>query len=118
MERLIKLIDEGDPEIILAEDALIPKFNELLKYDLVVIKDDRVFLTEKGKLAKVHGLEYILEQERLPKKRPGKVLSIRINGRNYSAPNLKSRMKSIYILALILLITLVFLFFYGPLAGI
>lgn len=116
MERLIKLIDEGDPEVILAEDALVPKFNELLKYELVVIIDDRVFLTEKGKLAKSHGFDYIIEQEKLPKKVVKKAFAIRIGARNYTVENLKTRMGSIYILALILLLTLVFLFLYNPLA--
>lgn len=116
MERLITLIDEGDPEVILAEDALVPKFNELLKYDLVVIKDDRVFLTEKGKLAKSYGIDYIIGQEKLPKKVVKKAFAIRIGARNYSVENLRARMGSIYLLALILLITLVFLFLYNPLA--
>jgi len=114
LERLINLIDEGDPEVILAEDALVPKFNELLKYDLVVIKDDRVFLTEKGKTAKIHGIDYIIAQEKLPKKVIKKAFAIRFGGRNYTAANLRSGSVSIYILALILLITLVFLFFYNP----
>ena len=117
LERLIKLIDEGDPEVILAEDSLVPKFNELLKYDLVVIKEDRVFLTEKGKLAKTHGFDYILEQEKLPKKSPKKALALRINGKIYSTASFSSRMGSVYLLALILLITLAYLFLFTPLAG-
>ena len=116
LERLITLIDEGDPEVILAEEALVPKFNELLKHDLVVIKDDRVFLTEKGKLAKAHGFDYIVEQQKLPQKIVKKAFAVRIGARNYTVENLKTRMGSIYILALILLLTLVFLYLYNPIA--
>lgn len=115
LERLIKLIDEGDSEVILAEDALVPKFNELLKYDLVVIKEDRVFLTEKGQLAKIHGFEYIMEQEKLSKKSSKKALGIRIGGRNYTAADLRIKMRLVHMLALILLLTMVFLYFYLPL---
>lgn len=116
MERLIKLIDEGDPEVILAEDALVPKFNELLKYDLVVIKDDRVFLTEKGKTAKIHGFDYILEQEKLLKKPSNRPIGVRIGGRNYTATDLRVKIKFVYLLALLLLLTIVILYFYLPVA--
>ena len=114
MERLIKLIDEGNPEVILAEEALVPKFNELLKYDLVVIKDDRVFLTEKGQTAKLHGFEYIIEQEKLTKKPTIKTPRVRIAGRMYSAGNIK--FKLVHFLALILLLTMAVLYFYIPMA--
>lgn len=116
MERLIKLIDEGDPEVILAEDLLIPQFNELLKYELVQIKDDRVFLTEKGHLAKVHGLEFMLEQEKLQKGAVKKAFAIRIGARNYTAADLRIKLGVMHILVLILLFTLALLYFYLPMA--
>jgi len=116
LERLIKLIDEGDPEVILAEDALVPKFNELLKYDLVVIKDDRVFLTEKGQTAKIHGFDYILEQEKLIKKPTNKPIGVRIGGRNYTAADLRIKLKFVHLLALLFLLTMVVLYFYLPMA--
>jgi len=115
LERLIKLIDEGDPEVILAEDSLVPKFNELLKYDLVVIKDDRVFLTEKGQLAKLHGFEYVMKQEKLTKKSSKKVPGVRIGGRNYTAADLCYKMKFVHLFALIVLLTMAVLYFYLPL---
>lgn len=115
LERLIKLIDEGDAEVILAEDALVPKFNELLKYDLVVVKDDRVFLTEKGRLAKTHGFEYILAQERLPKKVSKRLPGIRLGGRNYTVADLRFKLNAVHLLILLLLLTMTVLYFYLPL---
>ena len=64
MDRLLKLIEEGDPAVILSEERLIPRFNELMKYDLVELKDERVFLTEKGKEAKREGVEKIIKREK------------------------------------------------------
>lgn len=116
MERLIKLIDEGDPEVILAEDALIPQFNELLKYDLIVIKDDRLFLTDKGQLAKIHGFEYVLEQEKLHKKSVKKVIGVRIGGRKYTTEDLRFKLGFVHLFALLLLLTMAVLYFYLPLA--
>ncbi len=116
MERLIKLIDDGDPEVILAEDALVPKFNELLKYELVVIKEDRVFLTEKGKIAKARGLEYILQQEKLPKTSVKKTIAARISGKKYSINYLPMKLRMVHLLVLLLLLTMAFLYFYLPVA--
>lgn len=117
MERLIKLIDEGDPEVILAEDSLVPKFNELLKYDLVVIKDDRVFLTEKGQTAKTHGFDYIIDQEKKVKKTSKKVQGIRVGDKMYTTANLGIKLRSIHLFALILLLTMAILYFYLPATG-
>lgn len=117
MERLINLIDEGNPEIILAEDSLVPKFNELLKYDLVVIKDDRVYLTEKGKLAKTHGFEYVMKQGKVPKKSVKKAVGFRFDGRKYTAADLRIKMGFVRLLALLLLLSMVILYFYLPPSG-
>lgn len=64
MERLLNLIEKGDPGEILSEENLYPKFNELLKYGFVVIKDDKVFLTAKGELAKFEGVEQAIRKEK------------------------------------------------------
>jgi hypothetical protein len=64
MERLLKIIEKGDPEEILSEENLYPKFNELLKYGFVEIKDDKVFLTAKGELAKLEGVEQAVRREK------------------------------------------------------
>ncbi len=64
MERLLKIIEKGDPGEILSEENLYPKFNELLKYGFVEIKDEKVFLTPKGKLAKLEGVEQAVRREK------------------------------------------------------
>lgn len=117
LERLIKLIDEGDPEVILAEDALVSKFNELLKHDLVVIKDDRVFLTEKGQTAKIHGFDFVIEQEKKFKKSTKKAPGVRVGGKMYTTANLGIKLRSIHLFALILLLTMALLYFYLPVTG-
>lgn len=65
MHRLIDLIEEGDPNKILSEEDLFPKFNELVKYNLVVLKDEKVFLTKKGIQAKNEGVDLFIQKEKL-----------------------------------------------------
>ena len=64
MDRLLKLIDEGDPDVILSEEKLIPRFNELMKYDLVTLKDDKVYLTHKGREAKREGVDKFIKRQK------------------------------------------------------
>lgn len=49
--RLLKLIDEGDAAAILSEKNFAIRFNELVKYELVAIKKDKLRLTERGRHA-------------------------------------------------------------------
>lgn len=64
MDRLIDLIEEGDPNKILSEEDLFPRFNELVKYGLVVLKDEKVFLTKKGIQAKKEGVDLFINKEK------------------------------------------------------
>ena len=64
MNKLLDLIEEGDPDKILSEEELFPKFNQLVKYGLVVLKDDKVFLTEKGIQAKNEGVDSFIQKEK------------------------------------------------------
>ncbi len=64
MDRLIDLIEEGDPNKILSEEDLFPRFNELVKYGLVVLKDEKVFLTKKGIRAKKEGVDLFIQKEK------------------------------------------------------
>lgn len=59
-QKLIELIKNGDAIAILAEDSLIEKFNELLKYNLIDIVDDKIILTTKGENAMNMGLDNIM----------------------------------------------------------
>ena len=69
MEKIIELIDKGDCLSILAEDSLQENFNELLKYRLIDIVDDKVVLTRKGEEAKTVGFEKVIAQLRNEEKR-------------------------------------------------
>lgn len=59
-QRIIELIKNGDAIAILAEDSLIESFNELLKYNLIDIVDDKIVLTSMGEKALNKGLDSTL----------------------------------------------------------
>lgn len=60
--RLLKLIDEGDASAILSEKNFGVRFNELVKYELVAIKKDRLRLTEMGRHALRVGARSVIEK--------------------------------------------------------
>lgn len=62
VEKIISLIEMGDPVPILAEESFIEVFNELLKYELIDLKDDKIVLTPKGEEARKIGLTKALNQ--------------------------------------------------------
>lgn len=57
LDRLLQLVEEDNPDTILAEEKLVATFNELLKYGLIELQDEKIYLTPKGKLAKNEGVE-------------------------------------------------------------
>lgn len=61
-QKIIELIDDGDPLPILAEDSLVENFNEFLKYELIDIVDDKVILTPRGKEAKILGIDKVIAE--------------------------------------------------------
>ena len=65
MDRLMDLIEEGDPKKILSEEDLFPRFNRLVKYNLVVLKNEKVFLTKKGIKARNEGIDLFIKKEKL-----------------------------------------------------
>lgn len=60
--RLLKLIDEGDASAILSEKNFGTRFNELVKYELVAIKKDRIRLTEMGRHALRIGAQSVIDK--------------------------------------------------------
>lgn len=64
MDKLLILIEEGDSGKILSEKDLNSKLNELNKYGLVEIKDDKIFLTAKGKAAMKDGVDLLIRKEK------------------------------------------------------
>lgn len=61
-EKIIELIDNGDPLPILAEDSIKENFNILFKHQLIDFTEGKVSLTEKGKIAKVMGMERFISE--------------------------------------------------------
>lgn len=109
MDRLLKLIEEGDPDVILSEEQLIPRFNELMKYDLVTLKDDKVYLTEKGKEAKREGVDKIIKRERQLRFENSNISSS-IEKKPAMAFSQKIRNGKFWIISLLILLLLAFSF--------
>lgn len=61
-DRLLKLIEEGDADTILSQENMQNSFSELIKYELIVVKNDKVFLTELGAVARVVGVQKVLNE--------------------------------------------------------
>lgn len=62
MDKLLILIEEGDSGKILSEENFYPRFNELLKYGLVEIKEDKIYLTAQGIEAKKNGVDFAIRK--------------------------------------------------------
>jgi hypothetical protein len=61
-EKIVRLIENGDPVPSLTEDSLIEVFNELLKYGFIDVIEDRILVTVKGEEAKISGLNKVLNE--------------------------------------------------------
>lgn len=62
LDTLLKLIEEGNEEKILAEKDLIKAFNKLCKYNLVEIREEGIFLTPDGKKARLEGAAKVIRE--------------------------------------------------------
>ncbi len=78
-EELLNLIEIEDIFTILSEENM-EGFNELVKYELICIKDDKVFLTDLGREAQVSGVKNVLARKNvdmviadIPSKLPSRV---------------------------------------------
>ena len=65
MDNLLRLIEEGDFNSILSDNELLPKLNELIKHEFVIIKGEAVMLSEKGQEAKNIGVFEALKRAKL-----------------------------------------------------
>lgn len=61
-EKILILIEKEEVLSILAENALVEKFKELLKYELIEIVGDKIVLTPTGKDAKITGIDKIISE--------------------------------------------------------
>lgn len=55
----LELIKEGNAIIILSQENVVEKLNELFKYELIIFKDGEIFLSEKGKECKRTGVPHL-----------------------------------------------------------
>jgi hypothetical protein len=65
-EDLLHLIETEDVFNILSEENMV-SFNELMKYELIAVKDDKVYLTPLGKEAQVQGVKNVIAKKNLQK---------------------------------------------------
>lgn len=63
-DEMLHLIESKDIVKLLSEENM-KGFNDLMKYELIGIKDDTVFLTELGKEAKLYGVKNIVARQRV-----------------------------------------------------
>jgi hypothetical protein len=59
-DKLLKLIQKGDAEMLLAEGELGKGFNKLIQLDLIAIEDGEVQITSRGEEALEKGIESVV----------------------------------------------------------
>lgn len=65
-EGLLHLIETQDVFNILSEENM-EGLNELMKYELITVKDDKVYLTPLGKEAQIHGVKNVIATKSMQK---------------------------------------------------
>lgn len=63
-DKLLKLIDEGDANSILSEENMQKSFSKLLKYELIIVKDDKILLTDLGVMARLIGVQKVINEQK------------------------------------------------------
>lgn len=63
-EKLLDLIDQGDPTVILSSENTF-NLNELFRHEFIFINMEKLELTEKGRKAKEVGVRPFLDQQEL-----------------------------------------------------
>jgi|SRR5690606_18401337 len=99
-EEMLHLIECGDIVELLSEENM-KGFNDLIKYELIVVKDDKIYLSELGKEAKLNGVKNTVARQRV------KILAANIPSR------IPLRISKLYLIIslLSLLLALLFLIF-------
>lgn len=64
-DKLLQLIEEGDPTTILSEENISKGFNELLNHGFIVLEEGKILITELGKEAKKYGVKTVILREQL-----------------------------------------------------
>lgn len=82
IEKILKMIEQGDTVLLLAEISLKESLDELFKHGIVEVLDDKLVVTERGLEVRAKGIEKVLEESRAHEKletfqkKPGKKWNI------------------------------------------
>lgn len=102
-DKLLKLIEEGDADTILSEENMQNSFSELVKYELIVIKNDKIFLTELGTVARIVGVQKVVNELKEKK------IAIKTAAPVSNSKGIRTSSLSYYILLLIGLLMMLFI---------
>lgn len=101
-DKLLKLIEEGDADTILSEENMQNSFSELIKYELIVLKNDKVFLTELGTVARIVGVKKVVKELK------EKEIAVNSAAPVADQKNIKTSNSSYYILLIIGILMMLF----------
>lgn len=62
LEKLLRFIASGDQDVILEQKGMPKHLEVLVDYEMVSVKDNRLFLTKKGGIALRTGMDVFLEE--------------------------------------------------------
>ena len=62
-DKMLRYIEDGD-RIVFSEAAMTSSVIHLLKHRLLILRDNRIFLTEKGKAVKENILQGLMEHHK------------------------------------------------------
>lgn len=98
--KLLKLVQDSDTTKILTDENLKKSLNDLMKYELIDIKNEKIYITERGKRAQREGLNAVIADLGEPPQLT--IKKIRVSQYKYN-----TYLKNIGLLVLVLL------FFFG-----
>lgn len=98
--RLLHLIYEGKTSGILNDQSLRESLNELMKHELITIYNNKLRLTERGKIALKNGIHTVLNKVRPNKK----VIEV-------EDTHPKNLVALLFTIAVLLLVILIFMLF-------
>lgn len=62
LEEILQLIAEGDQDVILDEKEMHNQLEVLVDYDMVLVENKNLFLTKKGEIAIITGMDVFLNE--------------------------------------------------------
>lgn len=62
LEKILRLIEAGDQDVILDDKEKMEQLEVLVDYEMVSVENKKLFLTKKGGIAKITGMDVFLEE--------------------------------------------------------